>query len=112
MAARYLTVTWEAFHQHARTLAARAWAHGPYRGIVAISRGGLVPAAILARVLNIRVVETVSVVAYDPGSQGAWVAGAWVAGAWVARGGGNPGRSGGDEVSRGGRGWRGFSDRR
>ena len=52
MAARYLTVTWEAFHQHARTLAARAWAHGPYRGIVAISRGGLVPAAILARVLN------------------------------------------------------------
>ena len=70
MAARYLTVTWEAFHQHARTLAARAWAHGPYRGIVAISRGGLVPAAILARVLNIRVVETVSVVAYDPGSRG------------------------------------------
>ncbi len=70
MAARYLTVTWEAFHQHARTLAARAGAHGPYRGIVAISRGGLVPAAILARVLNIRVVETVSVVAYDPGSRG------------------------------------------
>ena len=38
---------------------------GPYRGIVAISRGGLVPAAIVARALNIRVVETVSVVAYD-----------------------------------------------
>ena len=65
MATAYLTLSWEAFHRDARSLAERAAAMGPYRGIVAISRGGLVPAAIVARALNIRVVETVSVVAYD-----------------------------------------------
>ena len=41
---------------------------GSWHGIVAISRGGLVPATIIARALNIRVVETVSVVAYDQAS--------------------------------------------
>ena len=70
MATRYLTVSWEAFHRDALALAERLSKHGPWRGIVAISRGGLVPAAILARALNIRVVETVSVVAYDPLSTG------------------------------------------
>ena len=70
MATRYLTVTWEAFHRDARFLAARQEQHGPFRGIVAISRGGLVPAAILARSLNIRFVETVSVVTYDQDSSG------------------------------------------
>ena len=70
MATNYLTVTWEAFHLDAQTLARRLAETGPYRGIVAISRGGLVPAAIIARALNIRLVESVSVVAYDQGSTG------------------------------------------
>jgi xanthine phosphoribosyltransferase len=70
MATRYLTVSWEDFHRDARALGERAAAMGPYRGIVAISRGGLVPAAIVARALNIRVVETVSVIAYDPLTRG------------------------------------------
>lgn len=65
MAATYLPVTWDRLHRDARALAERQRALGPFRGIVAISRGGLVPAAILARSLNIRVVETVSVAAYD-----------------------------------------------
>ena len=65
MATHYLTVSWEEFHRDAKALAERLVAHGPWRGIVAISRGGLVPATIIARALNIRVVETVSVVAYD-----------------------------------------------
>ncbi len=65
MATAYLPVSWERFHDDARALAERQRALGPFRGIVAISRGGLVPAAILARSLKIRVVETVSVVAYD-----------------------------------------------
>lgn len=37
----------------------------PFRGIVAISRGGLIPAAIIARELECRLVETISVVSYD-----------------------------------------------
>jgi xanthine phosphoribosyltransferase len=65
MATHYLTVTWDEFHRDAKALAARLMQFGPWRGIVAISRGGLVPATIIARALNIRIVETVSVVAYD-----------------------------------------------
>jgi xanthine phosphoribosyltransferase len=65
MATHYLTVSWQEFHRDAKALAEQLVAHGPWRGIVAISRGGLVPATIIARALNIRVVETVSVVAYD-----------------------------------------------
>ena len=65
MATNYLTISWERFHRDALALAERQRALGPYRGIVAVSRGGLVPAAILARSLKIRVVETVSVAAYD-----------------------------------------------
>jgi xanthine phosphoribosyltransferase len=70
MATHYLTVSWEQFHSDARALAERLARVGSWRGIVAISRGGLVPAAIIARALNIRVVETVSVVAYDQLSRG------------------------------------------
>ena len=64
MATRAMTVTWDEFHRDARALAERLGTLGSWRGIVAISRGGLVPATIIARALNIRVVETVSVAAY------------------------------------------------
>jgi len=70
MATFYLTVTWQEFHRDATELAERLAGLGSWHGIVAISRGGLVPAAIIARALNIRVVETVSVVAYDQLSLG------------------------------------------
>jgi xanthine phosphoribosyltransferase len=70
MATQYLSVSWDEFHRDAKQLAERLMPSGPWRGIVAISRGGLVPATIIARALNIRVVETVSVVAYDQLSQG------------------------------------------
>jgi len=70
MATHYLTVSWDEFHRDAKALAERLAGRGNWRGIVAISRGGLVPATIIARALNIRVVETVSVVAYDQLSQG------------------------------------------
>jgi xanthine phosphoribosyltransferase len=71
MATHYLTVSWDEFHRDAKALAERLVAFGPWRGSVAISRGGLVPATIIARALNIRVVETISVVAYDQLSTGA-----------------------------------------
>ena len=70
MATHYLTVSWEEFHRDAKALAEILAGLGSWRGIVAISRGGLVPATIIARALNIRVVETVSVVAYDQFSRG------------------------------------------
>jgi xanthine phosphoribosyltransferase len=43
---------------------------GPFAGIVAITRGGLIPAAIVARELDVRLVETVSVLSYAADSSG------------------------------------------
>jgi xanthine phosphoribosyltransferase len=54
-------VTWDQFHRDSRALAWRLQAMGPFDALVAITRGGLVPAAIVARELNIRVVESVAV---------------------------------------------------
>ncbi len=42
----------------------------PFKGIVAVTRGGLIPAAIIARELECRLVETISVVSYDEETQG------------------------------------------
>ena len=61
----YATVTWDQLHRDARTLAGRLMARGPFRGIVAITRGGLIPAAIVARELECRLVESISVATYD-----------------------------------------------
>lgn len=70
MAARYLTLTWAEFHRDARRLADLAAKHGPYQGIVAVSRGGLIPAAILAHALSVRLIECVSVATYDQANRG------------------------------------------
>jgi len=61
----YAIVTWDQLHRDARSLAATLMARGPFRGIVAVSRGGLIPAAIVARELECRFVESVSVASYD-----------------------------------------------
>lgn len=66
----YATVTWDQLHRDARDLARRligtsTGSDAPFRGIVAISRGGLIPAAIIARELDCRLVESVCILAYD-----------------------------------------------
>jgi xanthine phosphoribosyltransferase len=63
-------VSWDQFHRDARALAWRLNGAGPFDAIVCITRGGLVPAAIVARELNIRVIETVCVSSYDYSVQG------------------------------------------
>ena len=70
MAARYWTVSWDDFRRDTRTLADQLAGTGPYKGIVAITRGGLLPATLLAHALDIRVVETVSIAAYDQDGRG------------------------------------------
>ena len=57
-------VSWDQFHRDARALAWRLASAGPFNAIVAITRGGLVPAAIVARELEVRVIETVSIASY------------------------------------------------
>jgi xanthine phosphoribosyltransferase len=68
--AKLLAISWEQFHRDAQALAARVQDAGPFDAMVAITRGGLVAAAIVARVLRIRVIETVGVVSYDRTTQG------------------------------------------
>jgi xanthine phosphoribosyltransferase len=70
MATHYYTVTWDQLHRDARALAWRLMEQGPFTGVVAITRGGLIPAAIIARELDVRLVETVSIVTYAAGSSG------------------------------------------
>ena len=65
MPASFVTVSWDQLHRDARSLAGQLIADAPFDGIVAITRGGLIPAAIIGRELDCRVVESVSVVSYD-----------------------------------------------
>ncbi len=67
---RYLTIGWERLHLDARALATALMPRGPFKGIVAVSRGGLIPAAIVARELDIRLVESVCVVTYQEQAMG------------------------------------------
>ncbi|MGE4351096.1 MAG: xanthine phosphoribosyltransferase [Bdellovibrionales bacterium] len=61
---KFYPVNWDELHRNGKALAWRLLDKGPWKGIVAISRGGLVPAAIVARELDVHVIETVSVVGY------------------------------------------------
>jgi len=63
-------VSWDQFHRDARALAWRLNGVGPFNAIVAITRGGLVAAAIVARELGVRVIDTVGVASYDHQTQG------------------------------------------
>jgi xanthine phosphoribosyltransferase len=64
-------VSWDQFHRDARALAWRLNGAGPFRAIVTVTRGGLVPAAIVARELDVRIIETICVASYDNTRQGA-----------------------------------------
>jgi xanthine phosphoribosyltransferase len=62
-------VSWDQLHRDSRALAWRLDEKGPNDGswsaVVAITRGGMAPAMIIARELDIRTVDTVSVKSYD-----------------------------------------------
>ena len=64
-------VSWDQMHRDARALAWRLDGKGPdggaWKAVVGITRGGLVPAMIVARELDIRVVDTISVKSYHSG---------------------------------------------
>lgn len=58
-------VSWEEFHRHTKALAWRLTEKGGWKGIIAITRGGLVPAGIIARELDIKLIETFCISTYD-----------------------------------------------
>lgn len=61
-------VSWDQFHRDCKALAWRlagvSDAKGEWKAIIAITRGGLVPAAIIARELGVRNIETVCIASY------------------------------------------------
>ena len=58
-------ISWEQLHRDSKALAWRLVDMKTWKGIVAITRGGLVPASIIARELEIRLVDTVCISSYD-----------------------------------------------
>jgi xanthine phosphoribosyltransferase len=69
-AAKVHSCSWHEMHREATDLGRRLRPYGPFVGIVAISRGGLVPAALIARVLDVRVIETICFASYDGTTKG------------------------------------------
>src|SRR5258708_32480361 len=69
--AKTFPVSWDELHRHSRALAWRLVELGPWQGIIAVTRGGLVPAAIVARELDVRLVDTVCTSSYAPPEAGA-----------------------------------------
>ncbi|MDP2533270.1 xanthine phosphoribosyltransferase [Photobacterium damselae subsp. piscicida] len=62
-------ITWDNMQMYTRQLAEKLLPANQWKGIIAVSRGGLVPAAILARELGLRHVDTVCISSYDHNHQ-------------------------------------------
>ena len=66
-------ISWDQIHRDSRALAWRLDGQGPddgaWRAVVAITRGGMAPAMIVARELDIRTVDTISIKSYDHQNQ-------------------------------------------
>lgn len=67
-------ISWDQIHRDSRALAWRLDGRGPddghWRAVVAITRGGMAPAMIVARELDIRLVDTISIKSYAHQIQG------------------------------------------
>ena len=66
-------ISWDQIHRDSRALAWRLQGYGPdngaWRAVVAITRGGMAPAMIVSRELDIRIVDTISIKSYDNQTQ-------------------------------------------
>jgi xanthine phosphoribosyltransferase len=65
-----IIVSWIELHRDARFLSQQLHAIGEWKGIIAITRGGLIPAALVARELDIRLIDTICVTSYGKAGAG------------------------------------------
>ena len=65
-----IVISWAELHRDARFLCHELHQRGHWKGIIAITRGGLIPAALIARELEIRLIDTICVTSYEAGSEG------------------------------------------
>ena len=63
-------VSWDELHRDTRALAWLLAECGSWKRVVAIARGGMVPATIVARELGIRLIDTICTASYDHMRQG------------------------------------------
>lgn len=63
-------VAWDQFHRDSKALAWRLSEKAEeWKGIIAITRGGLIPAGIIARELEIKLIDTICISSYDDQTQ-------------------------------------------
>jgi xanthine phosphoribosyltransferase len=68
---RSYPISWDQLHRDAKALSWRLHDRDrKWKGIVAVTRGGLVPAAIIARELGIHLIDTICITSYDWQNQG------------------------------------------
>lgn len=68
---RNYPISWEQLHRDAKALSRHLHdLNLTWKGIVAVTRGGLVPAAIIARELDIHLIDTICITSYDWQNQG------------------------------------------
>ena len=63
-------VSWDDIHRDTKALAWRLKDLKEWKGLIAVTRGGMVPACIVARVLDIKLIETFCINSYDHKDQG------------------------------------------
>ncbi len=60
-----IVISWPELHCDTRVLCHALIEKGPFKGIIAVARGGMIPAALVARELEIRLVDTICASSYD-----------------------------------------------
>lgn len=60
-----IVISWPELHRDTRLLCRQLIEKGPFKGIIAIARGGLIPAALVARELEIRIMDTICAASYE-----------------------------------------------
>ncbi|HMV16409.1 MAG TPA: xanthine phosphoribosyltransferase [Zoogloea sp.] len=60
-----IVISWPELHRDTRLLCHQLMEKGPFKGIIAIARGGLIPAALVARELEIRLIDTICAASYE-----------------------------------------------
>ncbi len=63
-----IVISWPELHRDTRLLCRALMDRGPFKGIIAIARGGLIPAALVARELEIRLLDTICASSYEAAS--------------------------------------------
>ena len=65
-----LILSWDDVHRASKALARKLHGIEKWDGILCITRGGLIPAGIISRELEIRLIDTICIHSYDHKSQG------------------------------------------